>query len=235
MSPTRTTAGLALAAAFVSTLAATALALGRAAAAEAGRLWQQRDGLAFDDLVLCCALAVLAFTLGWLCLGALLSVTTWTLRSGHGYAGRLARRMTPAVCQRLLGSLCGAALLAGSAGVAPVAAAPPERDERRVQSCTTRFCASEVAGLPLPDRPSSTPVGVSSGATSPSVRVGPGDTLWTIAARHLPAPAENAETAAAWPRWFRTNRVRIGPDPHLIHPRTRLRVPPRFHRTDKDR
>jgi nucleoid-associated protein YgaU len=235
MSPARTAAGPALAAAFVSALAATATALGRAAVTEAGRLRQQRDGLAFDDLVLCCALAVLAVTLGWLCLGALLSVTTWTLRAGQGHAGRLARRMTPAVCQRLLGSLCGAAVLAGSAGVAPAAAAPPERDERRVQGCTMRFCASEAMGLPLPDRPLSTPVGGSPGATYPSVRVGPGDTLWAIAARHLPGPAENAETAAAWPRWFRTNRVRIGPDPHLIHPGTRLRVPPRFHRTDKDR
>lgn len=50
------------------------------------------------------------------------------------------------------------------------------------------------------------------------VTVRPGDSLWRIAARHLPAGASDAEIAAAWPLWYEANRTVIGSDPGLIHP-----------------
>jgi nucleoid-associated protein YgaU len=59
----------------------------------------------------------------------------------------------------------------------------------------------------------------------------PGDCLWDIARRHLPPGAGDAEVADAWPRWWAANRTTIGSDPHLIHPGTRLVVPPRFRST----
>jgi len=52
-----------------------------------------------------------------------------------------------------------------------------------------------------------------------------GDSLWSIAARHLPAGATDHEIAAAWPRWYAANRTVIGPDPDLLRPGQRL-VPP---------
>ncbi|HLR93487.1 MAG TPA: LysM domain-containing protein [Jiangellaceae bacterium] len=55
--------------------------------------------------------------------------------------------------------------------------------------------------------------------------VRPGDTLWTIAAEHLGGTPERAAVAAAWPRWYQANADLIGPDPNLIQPGLRLRVP----------
>ena len=58
-----------------------------------------------------------------------------------------------------------------------------------------------------------------------TVTVEPGDSLWRIAAAHLPPGAPSAEIAAAWPRWYEHNRDVIGPDPDLIHPGHQLAVP----------
>jgi len=58
-----------------------------------------------------------------------------------------------------------------------------------------------------------------------SVVVHRGDTLWDIAARHLGPGANNAQVAADWPRWHAANRSTIGPDPNLIVPGQRLRIP----------
>lgn len=58
-----------------------------------------------------------------------------------------------------------------------------------------------------------------------TVTVRRGDTLWSIAARHLGAGATDAEIAVAWPAWHAHNADVIGDDPDLIHPGLRLRVP----------
>ncbi len=52
-----------------------------------------------------------------------------------------------------------------------------------------------------------------------------GDTLWGIAARHLPPDAGAAQVAAAWPDWYAANAATIGPDPGLILPGQVLVVP----------
>lgn len=52
-----------------------------------------------------------------------------------------------------------------------------------------------------------------------------GDSLWSIAARHLGPDASDAEIARAWPLWFEANRDRIGDDPGLILPGQVLRAP----------
>lgn len=56
-----------------------------------------------------------------------------------------------------------------------------------------------------------------------------GDTLWSIAARHLGPEATPAEIASSWPLWHEQNRERIGADPHTILPGTRLVPPERHH------
>jgi len=55
--------------------------------------------------------------------------------------------------------------------------------------------------------------------------VRPGDTLWDIARRHLPASSTAADVARSWPRWHSANRAVIGPDPSLLRPGMRLRSP----------
>jgi len=52
-----------------------------------------------------------------------------------------------------------------------------------------------------------------------------GDTLWSIAARHLGPDASDAEIARAWPAWFEVNRGVVGDDPDLLRPGQLLRAP----------
>jgi hypothetical protein len=61
-----------------------------------------------------------------------------------------------------------------------------------------------------------------------TVRVRPGDCLWSLAARDLAARRSGprpADIAVAWHRWYADNRPVIGPDPGLLHPGEVLRVP----------
>jgi nucleoid-associated protein YgaU len=57
-----------------------------------------------------------------------------------------------------------------------------------------------------------------------AVTVRPGDCLWDIAWRHRLHPTPR-RVATDWPRWWRTNRHVIGPDPDLVLPGQRLRPP----------
>jgi nucleoid-associated protein YgaU len=52
-----------------------------------------------------------------------------------------------------------------------------------------------------------------------------GDSLWSIAARHLGPGASDAEIAEAWPAWYTTNRDVVGDDPDLILPGQVLQAP----------
>lgn len=58
-----------------------------------------------------------------------------------------------------------------------------------------------------------------------TVRVRRGDTLWTIAARHLGTYATPAAIAKEWPRWYAANRRLVGADPDLILPGQVLTAP----------
>jgi len=45
-----------------------------------------------------------------------------------------------------------------------------------------------------------------------------GDSLWSIAARHLGPEATTSQIDAEWHRWFAANRLVIGDDPNAIRP-----------------
>ncbi|WP_433874348.1 LysM peptidoglycan-binding domain-containing protein [Sinomonas atrocyanea] len=62
-------------------------------------------------------------------------------------------------------------------------------------------------------------------AGTPTVEVRPGDTLWSIVARHLGPGATELDIAAAWPDWYAANRGAIGDSPHLILPGQLLAAP----------
>jgi LysM domain len=65
------------------------------------------------------------------------------------------------------------------------------------------------------------------GGVAAAHTVRPGDTLWGIAAAHLPPSARSlAAIDRYWRRVYGANRAVVGPDPDLIHPGTRLLVPP---------
>ncbi|MEX5633621.1 LysM peptidoglycan-binding domain-containing protein [Parafrankia sp. FMc2] len=77
-----------------------------------------------------------------------------------------------------------------------------------------------VPGAPAP-APRSSP-----GGPSEEVVVLRGDSLWSIAARHLGPSATSDQIAAEWPRWWSANADVIGPDPDVILPGQRLVPPP---------
>jgi hypothetical protein len=52
-----------------------------------------------------------------------------------------------------------------------------------------------------------------------------GDTLWSIAARHLGSTATAAQVALEWPRWHAANRHVIGDDPDRLVPGQLLEPP----------
>ncbi|MBE9928201.1 LysM peptidoglycan-binding domain-containing protein, partial [Cellulosimicrobium cellulans] len=60
---------------------------------------------------------------------------------------------------------------------------------------------------------------------APEVVVVRGDTLWSIAARHLPAGSTDGQVAEAVERWYATNAPVVGPDPDLVRPGQVLLAP----------
>ncbi|HLR27730.1 MAG TPA: LysM domain-containing protein, partial [Ruania sp.] len=85
------------------------------------------------------------------------------------------------------------------------------------------------AGVPVQataPSPSTRPTHAATTSTDPTgYEVQPGDTLWDIAAAHLPERASAADIAAAWPEWYRANQAAIGADADLIFPGTTLHPP----------
>lgn len=200
------------------------------ARAGASALVQQR----LDALPLDRALADLAGVLLLGCAAWLWLVTSYVvLEAGRGWRDR--RRSpawVPGGLRRLVLSACGTAIigaLAQPAFGAPAHAGHPGPRAWRPPMTV----GGPVAGLPLPERatvgPPSRPA-LRSNHRQPSpagvaVVVAPGDTLWSIAARHLPAHSPDAVIARRWRAIYAANRVRIGPDPDLIVPGLRLDLP----------
>jgi nucleoid-associated protein YgaU len=85
--------------------------------------------------------------------------------------------------------------------------------------------APAVAATPTPTASPAQAPAVAATDQRRTVTVRPRDSLWQIAARSLGARASDAAVAAAWPRWWATNRDVIGADPDLIHPGEQLTPP----------
>lgn len=157
------------------------------------------------DVVLAagCALALAACWL-WLATGVVVVVVNELVTGGAGLAGRTLP--WPALVR---------ALALASVGVV-VTAAPASAD--RVSAPDLRG-HDLVVGLTLPDR-------VATKARRPTaVRVGPGDSLWSIADRQLGPKATVTAVDRAWRRIARANAHLLGPDPDLIFPGVVLVVP----------
>ena len=134
---------------------------------------------------------------------------------GAGASG-LPPRGVPAGVRRAVLAACGVALAGGLAqpsyAAGPCALPAPHHRQHPA-----------LTGLPLPDRAVATPDRARH--TARTVRVGPGDTLWSLAAGDLPAGSSDARIAARWHAIYHANRSLIGPDPDLIVPGLRLRLP----------
>lgn len=119
--------------------------------------------------------------------------------------------------------LRAAGVVLGVSAVTLVGASPVLADRTDPPPAATRL---DLDGLPLPDLPVSSPVRPRPDPRDPpGLVVAAGDSLWTIAAAHLPASASTAAVDRAWRRWYAANRSVIGPDPDLIVP-GQLLLPP---------
>lgn len=155
-------------------------------------------GSSFEGLLARAALLALAAALIWLALIAAALFLEALTRGRVRVA--LALGCPRALHRWVLG-------LAAAAASTAVLVAPPASAER----------------LPLPDRPvvrTEAPARVSGW-----VRVHPGQSLWEISRRHLPAPATDADVARFANALYRLNRARIGGNPNLIRPGQHLAVP----------
>jgi LysM domain len=189
----------------------------------------------------------------WLGLGLTLSALS-ALPGALGQVSRsLAQQIAPAAVRKLvafvLGTTLTAALVPGtatarddhqSARPAVVAAAghtmssladaAPDASFRLVRDPIHHLDVLDAAPRPTwsqdgpgqvakPRQPPGT------GPAADRVVVRRGDTLWSIAARHLGPAATLADIDAEWPRWLSANRDVIGEDANLILPGQQLRPP----------
>lgn len=131
------------------------------------------------------------------------------------------RSPVPPGVRRLAFAVCGVGLTLPPIGAAAMEPPPPAgavtsaRDASCPPSCTGRLTGLRLPDLPVRDQP----------RLADTVTVRPGDCLWTIATDRLPPAAADREVAALTQAIYRTNHARIGPDPDLIFPGTRLKAP----------
>lgn len=177
----------------------------------------------------------------WLTLGALCAAAAalphcpdwWSRLTTATHTGDLTAVMTWAA------ALLGSALLTwiGLVGLLAVVHLPTARRMAPTwllalligTGMATAATAHPLDGAPLPNRAVviETPAVPSELAAAPSMEhvVATGDTLWAIAAAHLPADAGADAIGEAVGRWHEENRLVIGDDPGLIVPGQVLRVP----------
>lgn len=115
---------------------------------------------------------------------------------------------------RLVRVLVGASLTC--IGAQPAVAAGPDAPPLPVRPVSIR--EDVMTTLSAPSQPARA-------AAASTVRVRPGDALWSIAARLVPSDAAATDIDRAWRALYADNRERIGDDPDLLHPGTVLTVP----------
>lgn len=179
---------------------------------------------------------------GWWAAALALALLSESLRrGGHERAALMVGVLSPRFMKRLAAAALGLQLVAG--GSVPASALSSADHPgvwgqvalagERVNSATD-VPAIEPQWKPLPGpvesgalvrgelRQSPVPPTRSDSAV---IEVGPGDSLWTIAARQLGPFATDVEIAQAWPLWHQENRQVIGDNPDLLLPGQLLRVP----------
>lgn len=139
-----------------------------------------------------------------------------------GHCLRLSAHITPPLLRRAGGALLGTVAIGGLVGTSTAIAVDLDRGP----------ISSDSHPAPADDPARNRPPDKHRAAVDPPkidqpqmVVVRPGDCLWSLAARRLPATATNRQIEAEWHRWYRLNRSTIGPNPDLILTGSRLMAP----------
>jgi nucleoid-associated protein YgaU len=218
-------------------------ALLTAAAPWALQVLRHPRGAALGDLLALAAVAGLLLVLTAGAVGAVVATAGAAASRRHPAAApasglaALERAVVPAALRRLAAVALGAGVAAGAGAPAALAApgAPPAVPAWPAEGQAWGAQVAEPAPAPTPDAaptpaPGSTPdatldAGQDAGPGAGAVVVQPGDCLWEIAERSLPAGAPVRAVAAEWPRWWAANRALVGDDPDLLLPGQVLRAP----------
>ena len=167
-----------------------------------------------------CSLLLLGCAGWWLLVTVLVGCEAIRRRpTGQGGPRGLAR-VCPGSVRRTLLAVCGTAVVAGVAAPAS-AAGGPAPDAGAADAPRITRPTGGLAGLALPDRLTAT----AQARRPTTLVVRPGDSLWSLARRRLPANTADAAVVTAWQALYRANTDRLGPDPDLIHPGTHLELP----------
>lgn len=208
-------------------------------------LLEAASGAPSPDEAVALAAAVLAWLVcGWLLLGTAAALAEAAVATCGGRLGRatlpsrLARAVTPTalrvVIRRSVGtSLAMSALTGvGMTGVGLVATPAWAVATATVSSAGPAYTDdSRSPNIPSLDRPATDGRTSEHPTTEPAPRgsahylVRPGDTLWDIAAAHLPGRPTSVSIARVWPLWWQANRSVVGDDPGLIRPGQVLQAP----------
>ena len=155
---------------------------------------------------------VVAFVLGT-ALSAALVPGTAVARTGH----EAPRAAVVASAQYAAGALGSAVDSAPNASFSLVSDAVHTSDTiHAIQAIQAR---NETDRAPAPSwSPERSTPSANSGDRVVELVVHRGDSLWSIAARHLGPEATTSQIDAEWHRWFAANRLVIGNDPNAIRP-----------------
>jgi LysM domain-containing protein len=210
--------------------------------ARTGAAWGSGRPARAEELLAALAACAALVLVAWLALGLTLGLLARVPGSLGRAAVAVADVVTPRLMRRTAAFVLGVGVVAGLAPGASVAA-PPHATVAIVASAEPDAVATPLPdpgfrSLPdpgwVPAAPTVRPqadlsVLSRAPATTPAspaeVVVQRGDTLWSIAARHLGPGASDAEIAKAWPTWFAENRDVVGDDPDVILPGQVLRAP----------
>lgn len=208
---------------------------------------QQRSPSAAELLTVLAAALGLVLT-AWLLIVLLLEVLALAPGAVGSAASALALAVTPRMARHVVLFVLGVGFVASCGPSQAIAAAPasvsvaetvdgPPTTEALPAPGWLPALAPATTDLPEPGWvPSAPPPRASADPTpligAPQAAHGPlhhvvisGETLWSIAAEHLPPAATDTEIAEAWPRWYAANRHTIGDDPDLILPGQILTAP----------
>jgi hypothetical protein len=174
------------------------------------------------DIVLACSWLAWALA-GYLCV-AVAATSLSRLTVGVGLAGQWLARLAPARLRAAVDAaitLGVAASIVGTAATGAVAAPRPHVVAMR----TVAGSALDWPGLAATTAPTPPSPHRAAPPHPDAVVVQPGDTLWSIAARHLGPHASGTQITTAWHAWYAANRAVIGTNPSLIKPGQRLVAP----------
>ena len=179
------------------------------------------------------AAALLAWLLaGWLLLTAIVTCAERAPGLAGRVGARVARRVAPLALRRLVAAALGLTVATGALAGTPAWASqglppapPPSASLDWPSAAQPPATPATPAATRAPAAPATSAAASAPERSAEPVVVHPGDSLWAIAAAHLPPAASPAAVARAWPAWWAANRDAVGADPDLIQPGQRLAAP----------